>query len=217
MFVEKWMTPNPVTLAPNTTISAAALEMSRRKFRHLLVAEASTTGKKLLGLLSKYDIARAFPGNFNPFSLEVTASTIPNPVSTIMVRNVITVELYCAIEEAARIMLTRRINALPVVRSGNLVGIITESDIFGALLGITGANARGIKMIVESSDVKTALTSVAQLSEQHHLQIQSAVSFHDPQSPNKIVSAFHFSAQPNARFVQQLTTLGFRILRVSNS
>jgi CBS domain-containing protein len=45
MFVEKWMTPNPVTLAPNTTISAAALEMSRRKFRHLLVAEASTTGK----------------------------------------------------------------------------------------------------------------------------------------------------------------------------
>jgi hypothetical protein len=65
--------------------------------------------------------------------------------------------------------------------------------------------------------VKTALTSVAQLSEQHHLQIQSAVSFHDPQSPNKVVSAFHFSAQPNARFVQQLTTLGFRILRVSNS
>ncbi len=191
--------------------------MSRHKFRHLLVTQPSTTGKKLVGLLSKYDIARAFPGNFNPFSLEVTASTVPNPVSTIMIRNVVTVEPYCAVEEAARIMLTRQINALPVVRSGNLVGIITESDIFGALLGMTGANARGVKMIIESRDVKTALSSVTQLSEKHHLQIQSAISFHDHESPNKVVSAFHFSAQPNAQFVQELITLGFRVVRVSNS
>ena len=98
MFVEKWMTPQPTTFLPQTTISAAALAMGRHKFRHLLVAEPSSSGKKLLGIVSKYDIARAFPDHYNPFSLEVTEETVSKPISTIMVRKVVTVEPYCAIE-----------------------------------------------------------------------------------------------------------------------
>ena len=41
------------------------------------------------------------------------------------------------------ILRTRRINALPVVRNGNLVGIITETDNYDALLDMTGTNAGG--------------------------------------------------------------------------
>jgi acetoin utilization protein AcuB len=214
MFVENWMTPNPITLPPQTTISAAALEMSRHKFRHLLIAEPTPTGKKLIGLLSKYDVARAFPNNTNPFSIEVSDQTVPMPVSTIMVRNPITVEPYCAIEDAARILRTRRINALPVVRSGKLVGIITESDIFDALLGMTGANANGVKLLVESDNVQHSLVAISQLSDQHRLIIQSAISFHDNKLHNKVVSGFHFTTQPSPRFLQDLAKLGIRVLKV---
>ena len=126
------MTPDPVTVPPTTAISAAALLMAQHKFRHLLIAEPSSNGKRLLGLLSKYDIARAFPNDFNPFSPEVTEATLPQPVSSIMTRNVITVPPDCAIEEAARILRSRHVNALPVVRGDNLAGIITESNIFEA-------------------------------------------------------------------------------------
>jgi len=98
MFVEKWMTPNPFTLPPDTTISAAALEMSKHHFRHLLVTESGPTGKKLLGLLAKDDIARAFPSDYNPFSPQPTEKIVSDPISKIMIHNVATVEPYCAIE-----------------------------------------------------------------------------------------------------------------------
>ncbi len=214
MFVEKWMTPNPVTVPPHTTISAAALQMGRHKFRHLLVVEVSSKGKQLVGLLSKYDIARAFPNNLNPFSLDVAEDTVVQPISTIMVRNVITVEPSCAIEEAARIFRARRINAMPVLRAGNLVGIITESDIFDALLNMTGANGHGIRLVVESGDVKTTLALIAQLADQHRLDILNATSFHDNKSENKVFSAFYFSGPPSEQFIQQLRARGIRAVKL---
>jgi acetoin utilization protein AcuB len=127
MFVENWMTPDPLTVPPEMTISAAALFMGQHKFHHLLIADGTAKGKRLVGFLSKYELARSFPNHLNPFSLEVAADTVPQPISSIMVRNVVTVEPYCAIEEAARIFRQKRINALPVLRSGALVGIVTES------------------------------------------------------------------------------------------
>jgi len=214
MFVENWMTPDPLTVPPATTISAAALLMGRHKFRHMLVAENSAKGKTLVGLLSKYDLARSFPSHLNPFSIEVADDTVPQPIATIMVRNVITVEPYCAIEEAARIFRSRRINALPVIRAGNLVGIITESDVFAALLNMTGADGHGIRLVVESDSVNTSLALVSQLAEQQRIDILDAVSFRDHKLADKIFSAFHFSQRPNQWFLDQLRERGFRIVKL---
>lgn len=214
MFVEKWMTPNPFTLPPHTTISAAALEMGKHHFRHLLVAEPGTAGKKLLGLLSKYDIARAFPDNYNPFSPDATENTVPKPISSIMIHNVVTVEPYCAVEEAVRILRTRRINALLVVRNGNLVGIITETDIFDAILDMSGANGSSMRLVVESDDVKNALASMTQVAEQFQLHMLNALSYHDRESPNKVISVFHFSNKANSSFVQELCRRRFRVVKI---
>jgi len=215
MFVEKWMTANPVTLTPDTTISSAAIQMGRHQFRHIPVAEPTPTGKKLLGMVSKYDIARAFPNNFNPFSVEVSNETVSTPVSAIMTRNVVTVTPDCAIEETARILRTRRINALPVLRQSRLVGIITESDIFDALLSMTGATSGGSKMVVESDSVKNSVLFMAQLSQQYHLEIQSLMSFPDHQAKGKVQSVLHFAGRPTTGFVQEICKLGFRVLSIS--
>ncbi len=208
------MTPDPVTVPPQMTISAAALQMGQHKFRHLLVVEATSKGKQLLGLLSKYDIARAFPNHLNPYSPEVTEDTVSEPISTIMVRDVITVEPQCDIEEAARIFRSRRINAMPVVRAGRLVGIITESDVFDALLDMTGSNSHGIRLVVESADVRTALSRIGQLADQHRLEILDAMSFPERKLEKKVFSAFHFSRRPDEHFIQQLCAHGFRIVKL---
>ncbi len=213
MFVEKWMTPNPFTLPPDTTISAAAAEMRQHHFRHLLVTESNPTGKRLLGLLAKDNIARAFPSDYNPFSPQPIEKLVSQPISTIMIHNVATVEPYCAIEEAVHVLRTRRINALPVVRNGNLVGIITETDIYDALLDMTGTNAAGVKLIVESDDVKNALLSMGQLCDRYQLHLLNALSFRDKLSPNKVVSAFHFAGKTNSHFADDLHKHGFRVLK----
>ena len=80
MFVEKWMTPNPLTIQPEATISFVAMEMNRRKFRHFPVVELTGVAKRLVGIVSKYDIARGFPHDLNPFSVEVIEDSVPRPV-----------------------------------------------------------------------------------------------------------------------------------------
>ena len=100
MFVEKWMTPNPLTIQPEATISFVAMEMSRRKFRHFPVAELTGSSKRLVGIVSKYDIARGFPDDLNPFSVEVLEDSVPRSVSTVMTKKVITTTPDCPIEDS---------------------------------------------------------------------------------------------------------------------
>lgn len=213
MFVENWMTPDPVTLPPSATISEAAMEMSRCKFRHILVATPLHHGKKLIGVVSKYDIARAFPSDLNPFSLAVSENSVPNAISTIMSSPPVTVSPGCDIENAARLLRRHHFNALPVVRENRLVGIITESDIFDALLNMTGANSGGVKLVVESEMNSSPALHLTQLGQNHGLEILALVSFVNQPSAN-VRSILRFAGRPPSRFVEDLYRLGFHVLTI---
>jgi len=169
-----------------------------------------------VGMVSKYDIARAFPRDFNPFSADVAPDAVAAAVSTIMTRNLITVTPDCGIEKAASILRTRRINGLPVIHHEHLVGIITESDIFAALLTMTGFTSRGIKLALESEDIENPVLSLAQACEQYEMEIRGLTSFYDQLAKQKTHSIVHFSSRPSAAFSQQLATLGFRVRSISN-
>lgn len=214
MFVENWMTPDPITLPPSATISEAAIEMGRRKFRHILVATPLMYGKKLVGIVSKYDIARAFPNDLNPFSLAVSEISVPQSISTIMSTHVVTVSPSCEVEHAAHLLRTHHFNALPVVHNNRLVGIVTESDVFDALLEMTGARTGGIKMTVECPSESNPTLLVSQLSVRHNLHIQSFTSFTNKSSA-KAYSVVRLTNRPPASFVEELYKLGFRVLTAS--
>jgi predicted transcriptional regulator len=74
--------------------------------------------------------------------------TDPVPVREIMVRNPVSVSPEMSTLDAIELMRERQIGALPVVREGQLVGIVTERDfieIAGRLLddSLTTAGAQG--------------------------------------------------------------------------
>jgi CBS domain-containing protein len=50
-------------------------------------------------------------------------------VKEVMVNEVITISPESCIEEAGKVMLEKKIGCLPVVEEGNLIGLITETDI----------------------------------------------------------------------------------------
>ena len=214
MFVEQWMTRDPITLPPTATIAEAALEMGRRKFRHILVATSTPAGKKLVGIVSKYDIARAFPSDLNPFSLAVGEASVSQAISAIMSTRVITVSPGCEIEAAARLLRAHHFNALPVVRKNRLVGIITESDVFEALLQMTGTGAGGVKMIIEGPKESNPTLLLSQLSSRHSLCINSFNLFSDPSRVNAHCLV-RFATRPGGKFNEELYKLGFRVLLVS--
>jgi acetoin utilization protein AcuB len=212
MFVEKWMTPDPVTLPPDTTISKVALEMSRRKFRHFPIIDQSRNSPRLVGIVAKYDIARGFPSNLNPFSVEVHEESVPRPVSSVMSRQVITTTPDCPVEEAAKTLRSNRIGALPVLRENRLVGIITESDVFEALISVTAAKSGGTRIMIESDIRVSPVPDVIQLSRRYRIDLMSVLSFHENRLRGQDISIFRFGGRLPAGFLQNIAELGFRVV-----
>jgi CBS domain-containing protein len=214
MFVEKWMTPDPQTIPPDATISAVALEMNRRKFRHFPVAEATPSGMRLVGIVAKYDIARGFPNDLNPFSVEVTENSVPRPVSAVMTKKVITTTPDCPIEEAARLLCSNRIGALPVLKEIRLVGIITESDLLDAFISMTAAKNGGVRIFIESDFHDSPLPAVLEFCRKNRVDILSMMSFHENRLRRRDMSIFRFDGRLPAGFLQEIGALGYRVVSV---
>jgi acetoin utilization protein AcuB len=82
-------------------------------------------------------------------------------VRQVMTEDVITVEHDDPIEEAARLMIDHRIGGLPVMRESELVGIITETDIFKAFMEMLGARDQGVRLTVLCPDRRGELAALA--------------------------------------------------------
>jgi acetoin utilization protein AcuB len=167
-----------------------------------------------VGIIAKFDIARGFPANLNPFSIEVMHDSVSRPVSSVMTKKVITTTPDCPIEEAARILHSHRIGALPVLRNNALVGIITESDIFDAFLSMTAAQNQGVRVMVASDSGTNPVPAVLELSRRNKVDLLSLFSFQENRLKRKDMSIFRFGGRLPSGFLQELAALGFRIVSV---
>jgi acetoin utilization protein AcuB len=81
-------------------------------------------------------------------------------VKQVMSKKVISVDASTPIEEAARIMADKKIGGLPVMRSGKLVGIITETNLFKTFLELMGARTKAMRVTAEIEDKPGALAKI---------------------------------------------------------
>jgi acetoin utilization protein AcuB len=128
MLVVERMTGHPITIAPAALAEQALAIMEEQRLRHLPVVDG--TGA-LTGIVSEKDLLRA---------------QADSRVEAVMTQDVITATEYTTLEEAARIMADHRISSLPVMRSGKVVGIITETDLFSIFLELLGAREEGVRL-----------------------------------------------------------------------
>lgn len=102
-------------------------EIASRMKRHNVGAIPVCEGKKLLGMLTDRDLViSCMAAEMNPQECKARE---------FMTSNLITVTPETNLEEAARIMGQEQIHRLPVVESGNLVGMISLGDVSMALSG----------------------------------------------------------------------------------
>lgn len=129
--VRDWMTPNPISIDPQTTLPEAHKLMKECHIRRLPVVEHG----KVVGILTLGDIREASPSNATSLSIfELNYLLAKLTVEKIMTRDPILIAQTATIREAAQLMLEHKIGGLPVVENDKLVGIITESDIFRVLV-----------------------------------------------------------------------------------
>jgi CBS domain-containing protein len=126
--VSQLMSQNVVTALPRTTIFECEKTMATQGFRRLPIVSDG----KVLGIITTMDIIRFF-GSGEVFK-HLRSDTIIQVLNTlaleIATKPVSTIEPEADVGQAAKIMHEKDIGAVPVVKSGKLVGIITERDFF---------------------------------------------------------------------------------------
>jgi CBS domain-containing protein len=129
--VRDWMSPNPVTIGPKTSLHDAHKLMKDSHVRRLMVVDHD----KLIGIVTLGDVQGAEPSTATSLSVfELNYLLAKLTIDEIMTRNVITVQAGAAVRDAARLMLEHDIGGLPVMDGDKLIGIITESNIFRVLV-----------------------------------------------------------------------------------
>lgn len=152
MKIKEIMNTKVITIKPNQTIKEAVKKFSENNIGGLPVVDEK---ENVIGIISESDIFKLLeheyseldekykdPSTTIDFDLLCNLRRVHNiyketkgtiPVFEIMQKNVITITPGDTIEHAATLMIKKRINRLPVVIKGKLVGIVTRDDIIKTL------------------------------------------------------------------------------------
>jgi acetoin utilization protein AcuB len=122
MKAKNHMSRKVISIPPWESLGKAKALMRSGNFRHLPVVDEG----KLVGILSDADIRW-----YGHLDATIDQAMTPNPL---------TIESTATLEQAARLMLDRKINALPVLADKKLIGIISTSDIVAAFLAVAKSN-----------------------------------------------------------------------------
>lgn len=159
MLVQELMTKNPLTTTPDTSVPDALALMRQKKVRRLPVLDK--TGK-LVGIVSDQDLLYASPSPATSLSVfEINSLIAKITVAHVMTKKVVTITEDLPVEEAARIMADKKIGGLPVMKGTKLVGIVTETDLFRALLQLLGGRRSGVRVTVQIPGAKGTFAKIS--------------------------------------------------------
>ncbi|NLJ45380.1 MAG: CBS domain-containing protein [Treponema sp.] len=159
MLVQELMTKNPLTTSPETSVPDALAFMREKKVRRLPVLDKSG---KLVGIVSDQDLLYASPSPATSLSVfEINSLIAKITVAHVMTKKVITIAEDLPVEEAARIMADKKIGGLPVMKGTKLTGIVTETDLFRALLELLGGRRSGVRVTVQIPGAKGTFAKVS--------------------------------------------------------
>lgn len=150
MLVRDRMTPNPICGTPEMPVTEIQELMRNKKFRHLPILDEDGN---LVGLVTQRSLLRALPSDVSGFSrFEISYLLSKVKAKDVMTKEISTINDGVAVEEAARIMADEKIGCLPVCNEGEMVGIITDNDLFGIMVDLMGARRQGIRMTISQPD-----------------------------------------------------------------
>ena len=209
--VEDRMNKSPITIKRDDSFQTALNLLRQGGVRHLPVLE----GKKLVGILTDRDLRQASPSPATSLSIyEIKYLLNKIVVEDIMVKDVITVPPTATIELAAKMINEQRIGALPVVNEkGELLGIITETDILETFVEATGLGEPSARIEVEMDDKPGALAKVAQLIKKHDINIISVMTIPGVTKGKRIV-VFRLATTNPSAVKKEIEGGGYAVLSV---
>jgi acetoin utilization protein AcuB len=207
MFVRDFMSKNVITITPESSLADAFALMKENRIRRLPVVDQG----KLVGVVAYSDLLKASPSEATSLSIwEINYVLSKLKIKDVMKTNVITIEADEPIEKAALLMQKNDIGALPVLQAGELVGIITESDIFDAFIDVMGMGRTGTRITIEIEDKPGQILEVIRPISEAGINIRSIATFHSEDRQELVLRIDTEEPEP---IIEKLKSVGVKIIR----
>lgn len=184
MFVGKRMQHDPITVRPEDSMRLVINLLKEKRIRSIPVVQ----GKRLAGIVTDRDVRQASASSATSLEIRELHYLLEKiKVQEIMTKSVITATPETSIEEAAKILHDNKINALPVLERGELVGIITTIDIMEVLIEVLGMGVDGSRIEVLVDDKPGELLEICKIVKSHDVNIVSVVTSKNDMPGKKIL------------------------------
>ncbi len=201
MFVDMWMTRNPISVSPELSVRDAYQLIQSKGFRRMPVTE----GDRLVGIFALSDLQKTLSAD--------GCFTGARSVADIMTRSPLTAAPHDVLEMAASLMVQNNIGCLPVVHDDKLVGLITESDIFKALVRIMGAHQGGTRITIELKDGEERFNDVLTLCAQHDVTLTSISTLYGYRSAANLL-VIRMKGMDTDQVIQALRDTHYRLIHI---
>jgi acetoin utilization protein AcuB len=210
MYVGTVMHTELVTVQPDMSFVKASKLTKEKEIDHLLVVDAKG---KLLGIVSDRDLKQSWASPATSLSAhELNYLLDQLTVEMIMAKKLITVTADMTIERAAQTMRENRINALPVMQDGKLVGLITSRDVMDILLDAIGIGSDSLRFTILAKDRIGFVAEVARLLNEAQISIRSIMAWPEKAHPGTYHIVMRVGADVGERAVQILRDADFKVI-----
>lgn len=177
MLVKNWMSKTVITLDENDSMLTAMKLLKAHDIRMLPVMKDN----KLVGILTDRDIKRASASDATALEIHELIFLISQiTAKEIMTKNPITIPFDFTVEETAEVLLKNKISGAPVLdEERRIVGAITQTDLFNALISLTGVGKRGIQFAFQLEDRPGSIKEVANIIRKYKGRMVSILSTYE--------------------------------------
>jgi len=167
--------------------------------------------EKLVGMVAKSELLCG--QSHDPFAIAADQSLALNkPVAQVMSTNLITVTPTAPLEHVVTTMVDRKIGVLPVVlESGNLVGILTESDALRALIKSLLAGGLGVRVTFEGTNSDGLVKFWAEHAKWLDMRVLSLITVETERSHEMVVKLEGSNAD---KLAEAAWKAGFRVRNI---
>jgi acetoin utilization protein AcuB len=186
MLVKNWMSDKVITIDANDSMHNAIKLLKENDIRMLPVVSKGD----LVGVVTDRDLKEASASDATSLEIHEMLYLISKiRVGDIMTKDPITVPPDFTVEETAEILLKNKISGAPVLDDqGKIVGTITQTDIFRALLSLTGLSHRGISFAFIVDDRSGSIKEVVDVIRKYGGRMASILSSYEgvPEGKRKV-------------------------------
>lgn len=209
MLIKDKMTPNPITVNMNDVISKASDLMTEKNLHRIPVVDKG----KLVGLVTKGLITSKGVGGATSLSIfELNYLLNKTPVKDVMIKSkkLVTINENQLLEDAASLMLKHDIGCLPVVDNNDeLVGIITQNDLFRAFLDLLGWDHKGSRIELTVKDDVGVIGEISKIFVEQNANISHIGVYHREDDDRSLV--LRTNVYDTEKLENELNDAGYKV------